>query len=525
MSIINLINIRQADNLNENLLPLKTKIEERINLSKYSEGQKGSSLSTNMLQRITFLTGLSLPNERNLEQIESIKFSNNHIHDTTFSRNNLQTLWSSLLKLRYQKYDIDWDTNATKSRIVNYEMLKGCEYLLKSDHLEQWLLNNVNFSGKGAAGSIPHLSLNMGHFDELVAHLDLNSRNISNTQMLIAGTTGSGKSNLLAVILNEIRSISFETSYPVNFLLFDYKGEFADPQNKAWLRHFEVDSSAILDPMVKPLPFNPFKDFTGKPQNEINFYATEISNALSSIDRTSISAGMSTRLTEAVIAAYKHTKNRSIDFDLIEKEYAALLEKDKDDSVRAVLKQLIRSPLFSKMDEIDLIKDSFIIKMDKFPKEGPLAKALVYFTVAKLNTIYENLPKQAVSDDCVELRHFTIIDEAHYMLDFDNRPLKELIAVGRNKGLSIILATQNMDSFKSEHFDFLANAQYPLIMKQQTINDKVIKDIFGVTGNDFNRLKEAISHLQKGELIMRNPMATILGMGDKFKKMKVRHLI
>jgi len=163
--------------------------------------------------------------------------------------------------------------------------------------------------------------------------------------------------------------------------------------------------------------------------------------------------------------------------------------------------------------------------MDKFPKEGPLAKALVYFTVAKLNTIYENLPKQAVSDDCVELRHFTIIDEAHYMLDFDNRPLKELIAVGRNKGLSIILATQNMDSFKSEHFDFLANAQYPLIMKQQTINDKVIKDIFGVTGNDFNKIKEAISGLQKGELIMRNPMAVILGMGEKFKKMKVRHLI
>ena len=82
-----------------------------------------------------------------------------------------------------------------------------------------------------------------------------------------------------------------------------------------------------------------------------------------------------------------------------------------------------------------------------------------------------------------------------------------------------------MDSFKSEHFDFLANAQYLLIMKQQTVNDKVIKDIFGVTGNDFNKVKEAISNLQKGELIMRNPMAAILGMGDKFKKMKVRHLI
>jgi hypothetical protein len=62
-------------------------------------------------------------------------------------------------------------------------------------------------------------------------------------------------------------------------------------------------------------------------------------------------------------------------------------------------------------------------------------------------------------------------------------------------------------------------------MKQQSINDKIIKDIFGVTGSEFNKVKEAISQLQKGELIMRNTTATLLGMGDKFEKMKVRRLI
>ena len=118
--------------------------------------------------------------------------------------------------------------------------------------------------------------------------------------------------------------------------------------------------------------------------------------------------------------------------------------------------------------------------MDSFPKDGPIAKAIVYFIVSKLNNIYEQLLKQVVSDEYVQIRHFTIIDEAHYMLDFDNRPLRNLIAVGRNKGLSIILATQNMDQFKSKYFDFYANAQYPLIMKQQSIADGVIKDLFGV---------------------------------------------
>lgn len=237
---------------------------------------------------------------------------------------------------------------------------------------------------------------------------------------------------------------------------------------------------------------------------------------------------MSNRLSEAIINSYKRTSNLPVTFEIILREYTALqVEKDrqKDDSVKSVLKQLIRNNLFATEDRIDLIKDSYIVKMDSFPKDGPIAKAIVYFIVSKLNTIYEKLAKQAVDEDCVELRHFTIIDEAHYMLGFDNKPLRDLIAVGRNKGLSIILATQNMDSYKSEYFDFYANAQYPLIMKQQSINDGVIKDLFGVSGNEFQEIKQAIAGLQKGELIIKNPTAIALGMGKKYKKIKVRHLI
>lgn len=55
-----------------------------------------------------------------------------------------------------------------------------------------------------------------------------------------------------------------------------------------------------------------------------------------------------------------------------------------------------------------------------------LANAIVYFVTSKLNSIYEQLPPQAVNEERVELRHFTIIDEAHYMLGFENKPLQHL---------------------------------------------------------------------------------------------------
>ena len=126
----------------------------------------------------------------------------------------------------------------------------------------------------------------------------------------------------------------------------------------------------------------------------------------------------------------------------------------------------------------------------------------------------------------VELRHFTIIDEAHYMLDFDNQPLRNLVAVGRNKGLSIILATQSLDAYQSEHFNFLTNAQYPLLMKQQTVSDRLLKDVFGVSaGTELTELKQALNDLQKGEMLIKNPNAAALGVGRRFKKIQVTHLI
>lgn len=530
MEIISLQNIRQSEGLLEKLSPLKNKLEDRLNLNAYKADNKPITVSNNLLQRITLAAGLCLSHKRDLKSAENISISKTglRIHETTFSRFNLQNLWSSLIKFRYHNLDIDWNNASLRSRIVNYEMLNGLDYLLKDDNLDNWLMVSSS-QGKNNLGQIPLLNLNIGNYaDDIPATLNLNGREIPNTQIIIAGSTGSGKSNLLAIIMRELRNLTIESAYPVNFLFFDYKGEFSDPANHAWLSHFEIDESSILDPIKAPLPFAPFKDFTGRTQNEINLYASEMANALSAIDNARISANMSNRLSEAVINAYKTSNNKPITFDLIFRAYQNLqIDKDrqKDDSVKSVLKQLIRNNLFATLDDVNLIDQSYIIKMDNFPKDGPIAKAIVYFIISKLNTVYEKLPKQAVSDECVEIRHFTIIDEAHYMLDFDNKPLRDLIAVGRNKGLSIILATQNMDSYKSRYFDFYANAQYPLIMKQQSITDSVIKDLFGVSGNEFYEIKEAIAGLALGELIIKDPTAIVLGMGKKFRKIKVSHLI
>jgi hypothetical protein len=187
---------------------------------------------------------------------------------------------------------------------------------------------------------------------------------------------------------------------------------------------------------------------------------------------------------------------------------------------------MIDAHMFSEKDDIDLINNSFIINLGKYPKgnNNTLAKAIIYFTLAKLNSIYESLPVQETNEDRVEIRHFTIIDEAHYMLSFDNQPLRNLVAVGRNKGMSIILASQDMSSFKTDHFDFYQNAYFPIIMRQQQVNTSIVSGLFGGNTRESSEICQIISNLQLGEAIVKNNNFELLG-GKRYKKFKVTKMI
>ena len=285
MSIINFSNTRQMEGILDEISQVKELIESKINLSRTVDREKRASLTTNKVMRICFIVGLSLTTERKEEDYKDIQLSTTsaRIVPSFFTMHDLSTLYSALLKLRYASLNIDWSQNAVLSRIIAAEMLRGRNYLLADNNLDS-ILYAVN-NKVAMVKDIPALNLIIGNYGdvEMEATLDINSRDITNSQIIIAGATGSGKTNLLAVLMQQFRALSSESQYPVNFLLFDYKGEFSDIQNNHWLTHFDVDRSCILDPIEHPLPFTPFKDFTDRPINEINLYSSEMASALCSI--------------------------------------------------------------------------------------------------------------------------------------------------------------------------------------------------------------------------------------------------
>ena len=523
--------VRQVQGMKDQLADVKTAIEQRLNITEYSDNVRPALISMSTTMRVCLLVGLSDDHQRDMNEVARVTVSKNNepYPGSFFTKGNIKRLLSALVKMRYHDREVLWESPAQLTKILGCEMLRGKEMLMKEGALDEWLRFNFTKNGK-ARITIPALNLHIGTFDNgMEAYIDVNNREISNTQMLIAGATGSGKSNLLAVLLQQMRSASVDTAYPVNFLLFDYKGEFSDPANSSWLELFETDRTAILNPMDKPLPFTPFKDFSDMNDKDIHIYSTTMSKALISIaaGEAKLSANMDSRLSSAIFDSYKRNNGKPVTFKQILDTYQAGVPDGKIDSMASVLMQLVKVPLFSEEDKIDLVRDSYVINLGNCPKEGIYAKAVVYFIISKLYDICEKMRPQASDDDRYEIRHFSVIDEAHYMLRFDNQPLQDLIKIGRSKGMSVILATQDMKDFKSRKFDFFANVQYPMIMLQQSQDDSVLKDLFGVSGNALTELKTMISTLRKGELIIKDTSEDFLGLGTakNYKKIKVTHLI
>ena len=527
INMINFDDSRQFEGADVLLAEVKSKIEDRINLKAYTNNIQRILLNKNTLFRVLLLVGLSDDAPRNVQDINNIKQSSTSLrYQSVFNKEQINSYIKMLLALRYANIDADLSQSTVLSRVLGYEILRGKDILLKDGAIDEWF-NFTSVGGQRSGGTIPELILNIGQYDNgMDATIDINNRTIPNTQMVIAGSTGSGKTNLLVRIINQLRELSTDTTHPVNFLLFDYKGEFSDVAHEDWLDKMEVSRTSVLNPLTTPIPFNPFKDMSGKPMGEVNLESSNLAGALIAIFGARVSANMDANLRSAINEAYIENQGLPVNFEMILSHYLKL-NRGVVDTVTNSLKSMIDAHMFADKDDIDLINNSFIINLGKYPKgkDNTLAKAIIYFTLAKLNSIYENLPVQETNEERVEIRHFTIIDEAHYMLSFNNQPLKNLVAVGRNKGMSIILASQDMSSFKTEHFDFYQNAYFPIIMRQQQVNSSIVSRLFGGNSRESSEICQIISNLQLGEAIVKNNEYELLGMGQRFKKIKVTKMI
>ena len=202
---IDKLTIRRVTSFNgmhNQIQDVKNALEQRINLDEYSENIRPVTLNFSIVLRICLLAGLSDNCKRTTDDIfnSNITLDNTPYPTTFFTKADIGSMFEVLLKLRYHDVEeVDWNIPANVSKAIGREILRGRGILMQEGGIDAWLCNTPLRGVGSTAGLIPELNLRIGNYDNgMDAFLDINSRAIANTQVLVAGATGSGKTYLAA---------------------------------------------------------------------------------------------------------------------------------------------------------------------------------------------------------------------------------------------------------------------------------------------------------------------------------------
>ena len=266
-----------------------------------------------------------------------------------------------------------------------------------------------------------------------------------NPHVLIVGTSGSGKTQLIKTIISQL----IQNGIPV--LVFDKHGEYRDVALRP--------DDRVIDFIASPFRVNPLDPYGQTPKAvafEIREIIAGIFRGLGDIQKSII--------YDALLEAYKK-KGYDIneaprpnlspptmdDVDSVLAEMASKApgssEKRSIKGVRDRLRPLFDFKIFSgdvglTVDDI-LSPRATIVDLSTLPvKSDELAASVVVFTTRKL---WNQLQRLGPIKE-PRLRLAIVMDEAHWYT-FKGSPVETLLREGRKFGVSVIMASQLMSDF------------------------------------------------------------------------------
>ena len=289
--------------------------------------------------------------------------------------------------------------------------------------------------------------------------------------MAIMGGVGSGKTRTAVHMLRTLRR---HCELPL--LAFDFKGDLTDSFTQSF-------GAASITPPETAIPLDvlhvPSTDDTS-----IKTAAARIRDSIAAVKARKPSGVQSEALREAVASVLRH---RSPGAPANLPDVALALESEyedrgrKSDELTATLNELTQFALFKP----DLSPAAFFAKswIIQLPQDGSaeMRRLIINLTLDALDRWINSQPDAPTDDQGTrDLRHLTMLDEAHVILSTKLPALGNLVRMSRSKGGSLMLISQSPDDFEGAEDGYLDNMGMTLAFNTQA-RPGPTKRIFGNT--------------------------------------------
>lgn len=314
-----------------------------------------------------------------------------------------------------------------------------------------------------------------------------------NRNIAIAGMAGSGKTQLIKEILNQI---SKNTNSQLKFILFDYKGEGNASQLKTFLERTNCEYVDILNDGLKFNPLSSINLFDGERQKtfSIKAFVDTIATFVPSI-------GVSQKnILQTVLCELIEKKNNTYPninelFDSIEEYYEST--NTKPDTLYSSIKDLA-SGIFIKDVTDNIMGKSIYLNLPPTLSDT-LRQLCVFLLLRYFNFLFSSLNDVVPVNNIIPLRYVIVIDEAHVYLKNKNarKALEDLLRMLRSKGVIVVMLTQGIEDYKTKDFDFASQVKLPICLNVQNKDPKLIKAFVGTPRSELKLINE-INKLESG---------------------------
>lgn len=350
---------------------------------------------------------------------------------------------------------------------------------------------------------------------------------VFHTNTGIIGTMGTGKTQFTKSLIAQMYRNQKDNFYgnPLGILIFDYKGDFNDPESD-----FAKACNAKVLPVTR-LPFNPLALVPGKkfkpllPVHTANAFTDTIARAYrlgvkqrnilyTCIERAYENAGI-------VASDPKTWSKLAPTFEMVYDIYDNDREIPKNDSLEAAMQDLHRfnvfesNPYYTK-SLFNLLKGVVVIDLTEAFDEK-IQSLIVGLTLDQFYTQMRNSGFSTTDGTLRELTKFILVDEADNFMGRDFPALKRIMKEGREFGVGTILSTQCLDHFTTGEDDYSRYIMTWVVHNVAELKRSDVEYVFRTGSNnaETERLYNAIKNTDRFHSIVKIGNADPIHIRDK----------
>ncbi len=304
--------------------------------------------------------------------------------------------------------------------------------------------------------------------------------------MAIMGGVGSGKTRTAVHMLRTLRQ---HCELPL--IAFDFKGDLTD----SFTKHFGATS---ITPPEMAIPL----DVLHVPSHDdttIKTVAARIRDSIAAVKVRKPSGVQSEALREAIANTLSHHRTADKPANLTDITLALESEYEdrgrKTDELTATLNELTQFALFKPdLSPAEFFARTWIIRLPQ-DVSMEMRRLITNLTLDSLDRWINSQPDAPTDEKGTrDLRHLTMLDEAHVILSTKLPALGNLVRMSRSKGGAVMLISQSPDDFEGTEDGYLDNMGMTLAFNTQA-KPGPTKRIFGSNSS--------LTGLQVGEALCR----------------------